>query len=273
MENRQVIRTGRVVTIAWYTWSGAKRRWIVFTPPALLVLLLLLQLPRVVHVASLFDASGTDWRAIAAFAELVEAFYANCIVLGAIFALTLGASSTGARGVRHQIAPILARPLSRSEFVLGRMAGLAAVLGVFWSIPAAIFEGLRWVVGSPVGLHPLAYLVPFTIHLLILAAGMAAGSVFRTIPAATVTAVCFWGVLGLGVSHDSTNEVWQRLSAASRWVLPPLADLLHAAAPFASQATLLTKVALLIQTGAWIVILLVVTVWRYQRSDFGPRAA
>jgi len=268
-----MIRTGRVVTIAWYTWSGAKRRWIVFAPPALLVLLLLLQLPRIVHVASLFDASASDWRAIAAFAEFVEALYANCIVLGSIFALTLGASSTGRRGVRHQIAPILARPLSRSEFILGRVVGLAAVLGVFWLIPATIFEGLRWVVGSPVRLHPLAYLVPFTVHLLILAAGMAAGSAFRTIPAATVTVVCFWGVLWLGSGHDSPDQAWQRLSAASRWFFPPLADLLHAAAPFASQAAFLTQAALLIQTGAWIVILVVVTIWCYERSDFGPRSA
>ena len=268
-----MIRLSRVVTIAWYTWSGARRRWIVFAPPALLVLVLLLQLPRVAHVAALFDAPADDWRPIAAFAEFVEAFYANCVVLGAIFALALGASSTGRSGVRHQIAPILARPLSRSEFVLGRVVGLAMVLGVFWLIPAAMLEGIRWGVGSPVRLHPLAYLVPFALHLLILAAGMAAGSVFRTIPAAMVTSACVWGALWLRVGLESSTQAWQRLSAAARWVLPPLADLVHAAAPFASPATFVTQAALLIQAGAWIVILVVVVIWRHERSDFGPRSA
>lgn len=263
---------GRELAIAWYTWSGAKRRWIVFAPPSLLVLLLLLQLPRVVHVASLFDVPSGDWRAIAGFAELVEAFYANCIALGAIFALALGASSTGRRGVRHQIAPILARPLARSEFVLGRIVGLTLVLGVFWLIPAITFEGLRWAVGSPVRLHPLAYVVPFTLHLLLLAAGMAAGSVLRTIPAVTITAACCWVVLLLGVADDASSRTWQLLSTVSRWLVPPLADLLQAAAPFASPATLWTHAAVLAQTMAWIGILIVATVWRYERTDFGPRS-
>lgn len=265
-------RAGRVVTIAWYTWSGAKRRWIVFTPPALLGLLLLLQLPRVHRVASLFDASAGHWRAIAEFAELVEALYANCVVLGAIFALALGASSTGRRGVRHQIAPILARPLSRSEFVLGRLVGLASVLGVFWSIPAVAFEVLRWAVGSPVRLHPLAYLVPLSLHLLLVAAGMAAGSVLRTIPAVTAIAASCWGVLLLGIGEDSPHRSWQLSSAFSRWIVPPLADLIHATAPFASPATLWAHAALLIQTGAWIAIFVLATVWLHEQTDFGPRS-
>jgi hypothetical protein len=268
-----MIRSGRVVTIAWYTWSGARRRWILFAPPALLVLLLLLQLPRIVHVTSLFDGSGGDWRAIAGFAELVEALYANCIVLGAIFAVGLGASSTGRRGLRHQVAPILARPLSRSEFVLGRTAGLASVLAVYWLIPAAVFESLRYVVGAPVRLNPFAYVVPFALHLLLLAAGMAAGSLLRTIPAAAVTAACAWGVLLLGAGAGSSIDAWRLLSAATRWVVPPLADLLRASAPFLSPATLLAHAALLVQTGAWVAILVVATVWRFERIDFGSRSA
>lgn len=266
-------RARRVVAIALYTWSGAKRRWIVLAPPSLLVLLLVLQLPRVVHVATLFDAPAGDWQAIAGFADLVEAFYANCVVLGAIFALALGASSTGRRGVRHQIAPILARPMARSEFVLGRMVGLALVLGVFWLVPATIFEVIPWAVGSPVRMHPWAYLVPFTLHLLLLAAGMAVGSVLRTIPAVTVAAVGSWVVLLLGAGDDSPNRAWRIASAASRWVVPPLADLLQAAAPFVSPTTLWAHAALLVQSGAWVVILIVATAWRYEQIDFGPHSA
>ena len=266
-------RTGRVLAIARYTWSGARRRWIVFVPPALLVLLLLLQLPRVVHVASLFDAPAGNWCVVAGFAELVEAIYANCIVLGAIFAVALGASSTGRRGVRHQIAPVLARPLSRSEFVVGRVTGLVLLLVVFWLIPVAAFEVLRWVVGSPVRPHPLAYLVPFALHLLLVAAGMAVGSVFRTLPAAFATVGLSWVVLFLASVDESSSQAWQRLSAASRWVVPPLADLLHAANPFASPVTLALHSALLAQTAAWIGIFLVLTIWRYERTDFGPRSS
>jgi ABC-type transport system involved in multi-copper enzyme maturation permease subunit len=190
-----VIRPKHVLAIARYTWSGAWRRWVVFVPPALLVLLLLFQLPRVIHVASLFDEPDESWRAIAGFAELVEAVYSNCIVLGTIFALALGTSSTGRGGVRRQIAPILARPLSRFDFVLGRTVGHAMVLAVFWLIPAVAFEALRIGVGSPVRLHPLAYLLPYALHLLVLTGGMAAGSVLRAIPAAFVGMAFIWIVL------------------------------------------------------------------------------
>jgi hypothetical protein len=267
-----VIRPGLVLTIAWYTWSGARRRWIVFVPPALLLLVLLLQLPRVVHVAAMFDAPGGDWRATAGFAELIEAIHANCIIVGAVFAVGLGASSTGRRGVRHQIASILARPLSRSEFVLGRTAGLGIVLGVFWLIPAATFEILRWGVGSPVRLHPLAYLVPLALHALLLVIGMAAGSVFRTIPAVSVAVAYCWSVLFVCGSSDSSGQAWQLVSGALRWVVPPLAELVHATAPFASPATLLMHGVLLAQTVAWIGLFGVATAWCHERGDFGSHS-
>jgi len=267
-----VIRPKHVLAIVRYTWSGAWRRWVVFVPPALLVLLLLFQLPRVVHVASLFDEPGESWRAIAGFAELVEAVYANCLVLGTIFALALGASSTGRRGVRRQIAPILARPLSRLDFALGRIVGHAMVLAVFWLIPAVAFEALRVAVGSPVRLHPLAYLLPYALHLLVMAGGMAAGSMLRAIPAALVGMAFFWIVLFLRGGHESPGGIWQGSATASRWLFPPLTDLLHAAAPFMSPATLLTHGVLLVQAAAWVGIFFVVTAWRYERADFGSRS-
>ncbi len=266
-------RIARISTIAWYTWSGARRRWVVLVPPALLLLILLLQLPRIVHVASLFDASAEDWRATTGFAELVEALYANCVILGAIFSVVLGASSTGRRGVRHEIAAILARPLSRSEFVVGRMTGLGMVLGVFWLIPAATFEVFRWGVGSPVHVHPLAYLVPFALHLLFLAMGMAAGSVLRTIPALAVTVAYCWAVLFLHGNSDSSSRAWQNVSVVSRWVVPPLADLVHAAAPFASPVAMSMHVALLAQAVAWIGLFVVAASWFYERGDFGSRSS
>jgi ABC-type transport system involved in multi-copper enzyme maturation permease subunit len=245
----------------------------VLVPPASLLLLLLLQLPRIVHVVSLFDKPAGDWRATASLAELVEAFYSNCVVLGAIFSVVLGASSTGRRRVRQQIAAILARPLSRSEFVIGRLIGLGMVLGVFWLIPAVAFEVIRWVVGSSVSLHPLAYLVPFALHLVLLAMGMATGTVLRTIPAVSVSVACCWAVLFLRSSSESSSRVWQSVSAVSRWVVPPLADLVQAAAPFASPAATSIDVVLLVQSAAWIGLFVVAASWSYERGDFGSRSS
>jgi hypothetical protein len=78
-------------------------------------------------------------------------------------------------------------------------------------------------------------------------------------------------VLLLDLGGDQSIPVWQTVSAASRWVVPPLADLLHAATPFTSPATLWTHGVLLVQAGAWTAILVVATAWRHERADFGLR--
>ena len=151
--------------------------------------------------------------------------------------------------------------------------GHGLVLAVFWVIPAIAFEALGIAVGSPVRLHPLAYLVPFALHLLVLAGGMAAGSMLRAIPAAFTGLALLWIVLFLRGNHEPPTEGWQRLAAASRWIVPPLAELLHASAPFMSPMSLLTHGALLVQAVAWIGIFFVLTTWRHERGDFGSRSS
>jgi len=262
---------GTVLAIASYTWTGARRRWLVFAPAAIFGLLILLQLPRLSHVASLSDDPGQEARAIAAFADLVAAIHANCLVLGAIFAVALGCSATGRRASRHQIAPILARPVSRGQFVLGRVIGLSFVQGLIWLIPAVTIEVLRWSVGAPVRLHPLAYLVPFALHLMLMTAGMAAGSVWRAMPAASVVATGSLCVLLLREGEQSPGSLWRHVGAASRYGVPPLADLLRAASPFLSPETVASQAALLLQSLAWIGIFVALTVLRFETSDFGGR--
>jgi hypothetical protein len=255
-----VSRPRRVLAIVRYTWSGAWRQWLLFAPPALLVLLSALQLPRILNVASQFQGGTTErWNAIAAHAALVEALYANCTVIGTIFAIVLGVSLTGRRGIRHQIAPILARPLSRWEFVLGRWLGRGLVLVVFWLIPMAGIEAVRIVVESPIGLNPMAFGAPLALGLLVLAGSMAMGAVLGAIPGGFTALASFWAITLL---HG----------CPARWILPPLADLLQASTPFAAAGPPTVLVALLFQAATWTGIFCAVTAWLLERADFGSRS-
>jgi hypothetical protein len=236
-------------------------------------LLFLLQLPRLSHLAALSRGPADGARAIAAFADFVAAIHANGLVLGAVFAVALGCSATGGRASRHRVAPILARPLSRGQFVVGRTIGLAFVLGWVWLIPALALEVLRWGVDVPVRLHPLAYLVPFVLHMMLMTAGMAAGSIWRALPASAIVATVSLCVLVLRGGERSPSSLWQQVGAASRCGVPPLADLLRAASPFASPETVAAQAALLLQSLAWIGIFVALTALRFETCDFGRRSS
>jgi hypothetical protein len=145
------------------------------------------------------------------------------------------------------------------------------VLAVFSLLPVAALETLRYVVGSPVRPHPLAYLIPFVIHLLVLSGGMATGSFCRAIPAAFVALVYFWGSLFAEDRDGVPGILGHQLSEVFRWVAPPLGGLFRAAVPFHTPSTVLDDVALLVQATAWIGIFCAITIWRYQRDEFGTR--
>ena len=261
----------RTLWLARFTWTGARRRWIVFLPFGLLVLMTMTQAPRIAFLASLFADADARSRAIAGYADLLVSIYDSCVLIGTGLAIALGTTSTGARGLRAHLAPILARPVSRLEFVLGRLLGNGLVIILFWLLPALVFEIIRLVVGTPVRVEASAYPLPLLLHLLLLAFGMSLGTLLRPIPATFLGLGFCWAVLVLS-NPEGTSSTWPvPLSELARWCLPPLRDLLQNAAPFAGPLALEARIALIVQALTWVAFFTASAVWRFERIDFVVR--
>lgn len=261
----------RTLWIAQFTWTGARRRWIVFLPLGLLVLMTMTQAPRIAFLTSLFADADERSRALAGYADLLASIYDSCVLIGAGLAVALGTTSTGARGLRAQLAPILARPLSRHEFVLGRLLGNGLVMVLFWLLPALLFEIIRLVVGTPLRVEASAYPLPLLLHLLLLAFGMWLGTLLRPLPASFLGLGCCWVVLVLSDPHGTSSTWPVPLAELPRWCLPPLRDLLQSAAPFADPFTLEARIALMLRALAWAAFFTASATWRFERIDFVVR--
>ena len=178
-----MISLARIGLMTWFTLMGAWRRWILFIPVGLTAVVFVGQLPRVFNLAATFSVPGRDAEAMDRYALFLSSMYDNYVFLGALLALALGAVATGSRRLRSHLLPILARPLARLDFIMGRALGNFAVILVFWALPVIVFEGVRLWVHAPVRVAFSAYLTPLLLHMLLLALGMALGAVMPALPA------------------------------------------------------------------------------------------
>jgi len=261
----------RVGVMTWYTWIGVWRRWIVLVPLALFGMLILFQLPRIYTIRSLMARDATSDEGFYAYAAFIASNYTNLLLWGAFLAVGLGAAGTGSRKLGSHMLPILARPVSRVDFVAGRMIGNSLVLVILWLAPAVVFRLMGTYFESPVQISPWAYVAPLLVHLTLVSLGLALGTYLSSVPATAAGVAIFWLILFVSSQDNSSVEWLRSLSFLSPWLVPPLQDLFMSAAPFASPSSLTLNVTLYVQSLAWIGIFLTLTARRLSMLDLTTR--
>ena len=177
----------RIAALALYSWIGAWRRYIVVLGPAFFLLALVSQLPRIEIVRERLAAHPGSTESLGAYASFIADSYGILWFNGMFLALGMGAAGTGSRRLAGHVLPLLARPISRTEFVLGRFIAYGGTLGLYWLVPALTHEILRASLGVPFRTSVASYAAPLLNHLILLSLGLAIGTKLPAIPATIST--------------------------------------------------------------------------------------
>ena len=169
------------------------------------------------------DMTATEITAVASqFLILVMFMFSFVLAFSAVFAASPAISAEVESGIT---LAILARPIARLEYVVGKWIGLVATV-LIYAVPASVTQLLlvQWVVGySPP--HPLQFLafvtgeaiVVLTLSLLLSTrfAGMVGG----------VTGLILWGLAWMGgivggIGQTFENATLTHVGTASKLLLP-----------------------------------------------------
>jgi ABC-type transport system involved in multi-copper enzyme maturation permease subunit len=125
---------------------------------------------------------------------------------------------------RRSLYPLLAKPVSRTEFFLGKFAGLAFTLLVNVTVMAAGLFLTLWVTGrSP---DPLLLKAVYPIYLSLLLV-VALALLFSSVTSTAIAAVCTVGVVVGGRFSDVIRNMREVAPGAPSW----LVELLYYAVP------------------------------------------
>ncbi len=281
------------LTIARLTILEASRRWLLL---ALLVLTLIVIGGTGFGFSRLWTVTnnGRPIGELAVHTIASQLLILIAFVFAAVLALssTLVASPTISGDVESgQVLAILSRPVRRSELVLGKWLGLAALV-VLYAAGAGGLEMLvtSWVTGymAPHPFQLIAYVAAEGLVLLSLAlllstrlAGMTGGII------ALVTYFIAWigGIVG-GVGAALNNDVLTHIGTASKLLLPT--DLLWRGAVYALEPASIVAgfraagrgiaanpfaaidpppTGLLAWVGCWLVLAVGLTIWSFRLKE------
>jgi ABC-type transport system involved in multi-copper enzyme maturation permease subunit len=149
-------------------------------------------------------------------------------VLGLLVAVFVGTGLINKEIEKRTVLVLIAKPVSRGEFIVGKHLGLAAVLGILMALLTAIFFGvlsLNAIAYAPQSLL-LAIAFTFLEMALLTAVAMLFGVFTSSLLATLMTfAVYLMGHLStdiLALGELSENPVLQRLTSGLYLVLPDL---------------------------------------------------
>lgn len=258
-----------VGVLARHTVVGAWRRGLYVAPAGLVGLQLLFSTPRLVNVYS--RAAGGEAGVAGAWAGFAGSVYGSVVVMGAVLALALGAIGLGSRRLAVYALPLLARSVSRADFVLARFAGSATVLLVLWALVAAALEALRAGGDLPVSIAAPAYALPLLFQLELLALGTLLGTALRPVAATFAGIGVTWAVFAAPAAAESDIAWLATVGHGAQWGLPPFEALLDGSVAFASRADLASEWILAVQAAAWIGLFLGAAWYRFERKDLTAR--
>jgi ABC-type transport system involved in multi-copper enzyme maturation permease subunit len=114
---------------------------------------------------------------------------------GVIIALFVGISLVNKEIDRRTVYTIMARPISRASFILGKYAGLALTLFVNVAIMLAVFLMTLWFYQVPVGLAIFQAVMLIFVELLVVTA---IALFFSTFSSSTLSAILTLGIYVIG---------------------------------------------------------------------------
>ena len=143
---------------------------------------------------------------------------------GTLIAIFIGVGLVSKEIERRSLYPLLAKPLSRGEFFLGKFAGLAFTLLVNTAAMALGLLVTLWLVGHRPDLHLLQAIYPLYLGLLLI---VAMALLFSTLTSSTLAAVGTVGVVLAGRYSDVVRNMREVAPGAPNW----LVDFLYYAIP------------------------------------------
>ena len=141
---------------------------------------------------------------------------ASIDVFGLVIALFMGVGLVSKEIERRSLFPLLAKPLRREEFFLGKFAGLALTLA---TNVAAMTAGLLltlWATGARPDLRLLHAVYPITLGLLLV---VALALLFSTLASPTIAAVATLCLVAAGRLSDVVRNARTVLPNAPAWLV------------------------------------------------------
>jgi Cu-processing system permease protein len=141
-------------------------------------------------------------------------------VIGVIIAIFVGISLVNKEIERRTVYTIMARPISRTAFILGKYAGLALTLFVNVLIMLAVFLLTLWFYHVPIGTAIFQAVGLIFVELLVV---MAVALFFSTFSSSTLSAILTLGIYVLGhLTADLKSLAEKSESGAARAIMNAL---------------------------------------------------
>lgn len=195
-------------------------------------------------------------------------------VVGVVIAVFVGIGLVSKEIERRTIYTIMARPISRSEFILGKYAGLALTLLVTIAVMLAVFLAVLRMVQAPVRWALVQAVALMGVEALLVTA---LALFFSTFTTATLSAIMTLGLYVIGhltgdlkgLAEKSQSEAVQAVTTALYYLIPNL-ELFNVKGPAAhGQPIGLAYLALGTAYGAaYLTLLLAAACLVFQRRDF-----
>ena len=148
-------------------------------------------------------------------------------LFGAVIAIFLGVGVLHKEVDRRTIYTVLSKPVSRSEFVVGKYLGLVATLWLQLLIMSAAFASVSLVAGAPLGLGHAAALYLFGIEMALIVAVATLFSAFTTPLLASFFTGGIWmvGHLSRDLRHLGARSELDAVRQLTEWIHRVLPDL------------------------------------------------
>ena len=139
-------------------------------------------------------------------------------IFGTLIAVFLGAGLVARDVERRTVYPILAKPVSRAQYVVGRYAGLVATTSLNLAVMAVVFAGVLTVY-----LHGLGFLTqtPFLVTIVAIALQLAmiaaVAAVFSSFSTPTLSAIFTLSLVVAGHLASDLVRYWGKQGTAAAW--------------------------------------------------------
>jgi ABC-type transport system involved in multi-copper enzyme maturation permease subunit len=149
---------------------------------------------------------------------------ASIELFGTLIAIFIGVGLVSKEIERRSLFPLLAKPLSRSEFYTGKLLGLAFTLLVNTAVMTAGLLLTLWATGAGIDVHLLRAIYPIYLAFLLV---VAVAMFFSTVTSSALAAVCTVGVVLGGRYSDVIRNMREVAPGMPSW----LVELLYHAVP------------------------------------------
>jgi ABC-type transport system involved in multi-copper enzyme maturation permease subunit len=144
---------------------------------------------------------------------------ASIELFGTLIALFVGVGLVSKEIERRSLYPLIAKPVTRGEFLLGKFAGLAFTLLVNTSVMALGLFLTLWGTGRGVDLSLLKAIYPIFLGLLLV---VALALLFSTVTSSALASVCTVCTVVLGRYSDVIKNMRQVVPDAPGWLVSAL---------------------------------------------------